>query len=198
MKTGTSEKAKNIKTIIGDSALKSKEAIKEVVSMNTKMLNQAVNANKAIVDEIKKQFQLKGNGQMLDEINRTFAKSFMLSEETIDSILDAYSKQIQLFVDYNTKLVDMVYDSTSLSMDGQGEKILNLVRENFDKSVHSMTESMKSVVDTYNKHTNLALNFNKKFSDTITSQFQAVKDFQNNTANYFNNWSADWWKQDSK
>ena len=199
MKTKTTEKTENIKNIIGDTALNAKEAIKEIIHLNTKLLDQAVENNKVAVDEIKKQFQMKGqDGHLFETMNKTFSKSIVLSEETIDGIIDAYIKQIELFVDYNTKLVDAAYELSAYPANGQNEKILKLIRDNFEPSVNSMTESMKSVIESYNKHANLALNFNKKFGDNVTAQFQAFKDFQNNSTTYFNSWANDWWKQDGK
>jgi hypothetical protein len=197
MKNPVTEKAEKIKSIIGDTALKSKEAVQEIISMNTKFLGQALDSNKAVVDGIRQQFQLKEkNTPLFETLNKAFGKSIELSEETIDSIIDGYNKQIQLYVDYNTKLIDTIKESANYGTDNsEVEKILKLIYDNFEASVNSMNASMKATIDSYNKHTNLALNFNKKFGENVTAQLEMYNDLQNNSMSVFSNWASEWWKQ---
>jgi hypothetical protein len=197
MKNPVTEKAEKIKTIIGDTALKSKEAVQEIINMNTKFLGQALDSNKAVVDGIRQQFQLKEkNTPLFETLNKAFGKSIELSEETIDSIIDGYNKQIQLYVDYNTKLIDTIKDSANYGTDhAEVEKLLKLIYDNFEASVNSMNTSMKATIESYNKHTNLALNFNKKFGENVTVQLEMYNELQNNSMSVFSNWASEWWKQ---
>jgi hypothetical protein len=197
MKNSVLEKAENIKTIIGDTALKSKEAVQELISLNSKYLGQALDSNKVIVEGIRQQFQFKEQSTpIVENMNKTFGKSVELSEETIDTIMDSYTTQIQMHIDYSTKLIDTIKESFSFSSNnGEVEKILKVIQDNFEASVHSMNTSMKSIIESYNKHTNLALNFNKKFGDNVTLQLEMYQELQNNSLNMFSSWATEWWKQ---
>jgi hypothetical protein len=197
MKNSVLEKTEKIKTIIDDSALKSKEAVKEIISMNNKYLGQALDSNKKIVDEIKQQFQLKDHGAAFFEtLNKAFGKSVELSEETIDGIVEAYNKQVELYVDYNTKLVDAIKETAGYSMNlYEAEKLLKLIHDSFEESLSSMSRSLKVLIDSYNKHTNLALNFNQKFGENVNAQMQLFRELQQNNASFFSSWATEWWKQ---
>jgi hypothetical protein len=197
MKNSVSEKAEKIKTIIGDTALKSKEAVQEIINLNTQYLGKALDSNKLIVDGIRQQFQLKEQSTpIFDSLNKAFGKSIELSEETIDSIIEGYNKQIQLYVDYNTRLIDTLKETSALSANSRElEKILKLIHESFESSVQVMNNSMKAIIESYNKHTNLALNFNKKFGDNVTAQLEMYSELQSNSMQAFSSWASEWWKQ---
>ncbi len=196
MKNSVTEKAEQIKDLIGETALKSKEAVQEIINLNTKYLGQALDSNKVIVDGMRKQFQLKEQSTpIFENLNKAFGKSIELSEETIDSIMESYTKQIQMLISYNTKLIDTLKESTTFTVNnGEIEKILKLIQDNFQASVSSLNNSMKSIIDAYNKHTNLALNFNKKFGDNVTLQLEMYQELQNNSMNMFSSWADSWWK----
>jgi hypothetical protein len=196
MKSSVTEKAEKIKTIIGDTALKSKEAVQEIISMNTRYLDQALDSNKVIVEGIRQQFQFSEQGTpIFDTLNKAFGKSVELSEETIDSIIEGYNKQIQLYVDYNTRLIDTIKESATYSSNnGEIEKILKVIHDSFESSVNAMNASMKTIIESYNKHTNLALNFNKKFGDNVTAQLGVFSELQTGSMNIFSSWASEWWK----
>jgi hypothetical protein len=196
MKNSVSEKAEKIKNIIGDTALKSKEAVQEIINLNTKYLGQALDSNKQIVDGIRQQFHVKEQTTpIFESLNKAFGKSIELSEETIDSIIEGYNKQIQMYVDYNTRLIDTIKETATLSSNNKEiEKILKVIHDNFEACVQSMNGSMKTIIESYNKHTNLALNFNKKFGDNVTAQLEMYNELQNNSMQVFNTWATEWWK----
>jgi len=196
MSNSVTEKAEKIKNIIGDTALKSKEAVQEIISMNNKFIGQALDSNKVMVDGIRQQFQFSEKGTPIFEtLHKAFGKSVELSEETIDSIIEGYNKQIELYVNYNTKLIDTIKESATYSSNNtEIEKILKVIQDNFESSVNSMNASMKNIIESYNKHTNLALNFNKKFGDNVSAQLEMFTEVQSNSMNVFSTWASEWWK----
>jgi hypothetical protein len=196
MKSSVTEKTEKIKTIIGDTALKSKEAVQEIININNKILREALDSNKVMVQEIRQQFHLDGkNTPSLDSFNKAFGKAVELSEETIDTIIDGYNKQIKMYVDYNTKLIDTMKESSAFSGNNKEmDRFLKLIQENFESSVSTMNSNMKAVIESYNKHTNLALNFRQKFGDSVTAQIGMYNDLQKNSMEMINSWASEWWK----
>lgn len=192
MKTELNEKAEKIKNIMKGSAEKSKETIREFIDVNTKSLDAALDSNKKMYDQIKE----KLNQQEIDDsvthtMRQTFGKSIELAEDTLDSIINSYTRQMELNVDFNTKLVDAIKESNTENPD----KVLNLIHENFEASYQLTISNTKEIIDFYNKHTNLALNFNEKFGDNIKSQLESLFAVQNKGLNKFTDWASDWWKQ---
>ena len=97
-------------------------------------------------------------------------------------------------VDFNTKLVDAIKESNS----DNPEKVLTLIHENFEASRQLTINNTKEILDFYNRHTNLALNFNQKFGDNIKVQIDSLFAIQNKGLNRFTDWASDWWKQNEK
>ena len=196
MKSTVTEKAEKIKTIIGDTALKSKEAVQEIININNKILREALDSNKVMVQEIRQQFHIDGkNTPSLDSFNKAFGKAVELSEETIDTIIAGYNKQIQMYVDYNTKLIDTMKESAAFTGNNKEmDRFLKLIQDNFESSVSTMNSNMKAVIESYNKHTNLALNFRQKFGDSVTAQMGIYTDLQKNSMEMINSWASEWWK----
>ena len=125
------ERAEKMKVSIKDTAEKSKETIREIIGANTKFINDALDYNKKVVDAVK----LKLNQQdiedtLTDSLKSTFRKSVELAEDALDSIINSYSRQMEMNVDFNTKLIDIVKDTNSSTP----EKLLNLIKENFEAS----------------------------------------------------------------
>jgi hypothetical protein len=196
MKSTVTEKAEKIKTIIGDTALKSKEAVQEIININNKILREALDSNKVMVKEIRDQFHIDGKSTpSLDSFNKAFGKAVELSEETIDTIIEGYNKQIQMYVDYNTKLIDTMKESAVFTgKNKEMDRFLQLIQDNFEASVNTMNTNMKAVIESYNKHTNLALNFRQKFGDTVTAQLGMYSELQKNGIEVINSWASEWWK----
>ena len=101
---------------------------------------------------------------------------------------------MELNVDFNTKLVDAVKESGNKNP----EKLLELIHQNFEASRQLTINNTKEILDFYNKHTNLAVNFNQKFGDSINAQIEALFNIQNKGLNKFTNWASEWWKQEDK
>ena len=47
----------------------------------------------------------------------------------------------------------------------------------------------------YNKHTNLAVNFNQKFGENVTAQIESLFKIQSVGLDMFTSWASEWWKQ---
>ena len=189
------EKSEKIKNSIKGTAEKSKETIREIIASNTKYIGEALDSNKKIVDSIKQKFdQQKIEDSVTDNLKSSFGKSVELAENALDSIINSYTRQMELNVDFNTKLVDVIKESGSKHPD----KMLELIHENFEKSRQLTINNTKEILDFYNKHTNLAVNFNQKFGDSINAQLEALFNIQNKGLNKFTNWASEWWKQEEK
>jgi hypothetical protein len=76
------------------------------------------------------------------------------------------------------------------------DKLVEFVKENFEKSAELSTHNMEKFIAVYNDHLNLALNFNKKFADNINSQiFSRLKLQKKSIDNFFNlDTVTEWWK----
>ncbi|MEO7087527.1 MAG: hypothetical protein ABIZ51_01895 [Bacteroidia bacterium] len=195
MKTTLNEKAEKIKKTINGTAEKSKETIREFIDTNNKHIGAALDTNFKMVDSIKKSFGQKSMDDSVTEtLKNTFGKSVELAEDALDSIINSYTRQMEQNVDFNTKLIDTIKEHKS----GTPEKVLELIHENFEASRKLTTENTKEILDFYNKHTNLALNFNKKFAENITAQIEAISNVQNDSQNKFTSWASHWWKENEK
>ena len=195
MEATLNDKAEKIKKTINGTAEKSKEAIREFIEANNKHVDAAMTANAKMLNTITESM----NHQAIDEtvttnLKNTFGKSVQLAEDAMDSIINSYTRQMELTVDFNTKLVDAIKESKSESP----EKVLELIHENFEASRKMTLENTKELLDFYNKHTNLALNFNKRFAENVQAQIETMFTIQNKGLNRFTSWAADWWKEGDK
>lgn len=184
-------KAEKIKNNIKGTAEKSKETIKEIIASNSKYLGDAINSNKKIVDSIKEKLnQQEIEDSVTDTLKKTFGKSVELAEEALDSIINSYTKQLQMNVDFNTKLVEMIKESKN----GSPEKTLEFILENFEATRQLTINSTKEIFNFYNQHTNLSMDFNQQLGKNITTQIESFSGLQNNSMNKFTAYASEWWK----
>lgn len=194
MKSTLNEKAEKIKSSIKGTAEKSKETIREFIDSNTKNIGDALDSNKKFFDSIKEKLnEQEIKDSLTDNLKQTFGKSVELAEDALDSIINAYTRQMEMNVDFNTKLVDAIKEANTENPD----KVLELIHENFEASRQLTINNTKEILDFYNKHTNLAVNFNKKFGDNIQAQLDSMFAIQDKGLNRFTDWASDWWKQQS-
>lgn len=194
--TTLNEKAEKIKSNIKNTAEKSKETIREIITANTKNIGDALDSNKKIVDSIKERLnQQEIEDSVTDTVKSTFGKSVELAEDALDSIINAYTRQMELNVDFNTKLVDAIKENTS---NENYEKVLKLIHENFEASYKLTINNTQEILEFYNKHTNLAVNFNQKFGESINAQIETLFSLQQKGLNKFTTWASEWWKQEDK
>lgn len=195
MNTKHNAKSENIKNNIKQTAEKSKETIREIIDTNSKFFDSALDTNKKVVESIKKKLnQQEIEDTLTSTVKDTFLKSVELSENAIDTIINSYQKQLEWNIDLNTKLIDAFNENYSKSP----EKVLNLIYENFEKTRQLSIDNTKELVEFYNKHTNLAVNFNKKFGENISTQVEVLARIQNQGIGKFNEWATDWWKENEK
>src|ERR1019366_398074 len=192
METTLNEKSEKIKNSIKGTAEKSKETIREIIDSNTKYIGAALDSNKKIVDSIKEKLnQQEIEDSLTGPMKSTFGKSVELAEDALDSIINSYTRQMELNVDFNTKLVDAVKESDSKNP----EKVLNLINDNFEATRQLTTKNTKEILEFYNKHTNLAVNFNQKFGESINAQMESMFKIQGTGLTRFTDWASEWWKQ---
>ncbi|MGP8216571.1 MAG: hypothetical protein ACLQQ4_13475 [Bacteroidia bacterium] len=165
---------KNMETV----SQKSKESIKNLVDANTESFNSAFEANNKTFSSISKAlYDNELDPAIARNIRSAYAKGLKLSEDTIDSIIDAHTKNLGLSVDFTTKFVDAIRQQ-DLGTDEGVENLLNLVQENLDKTTKLSFDNMQKFASVYNDHLNLALNFNKQFADIFSAQIDAMFNLQ--------------------
>jgi hypothetical protein len=192
METSLNHTPEKIKNNINGTGVESEQLIQELIEASNKRVYATIDNNKKIIDSIKKEFNEQGIEDTIScAINYTFGKSIELAEDTLDSIIDSYTKQMKWNIDFNTKLVDAIADLNNQTP----EKILNLIHENFESSRQLTINSTKEMLDFYNKHANLAVNFNNKFGETINAQMEALFSLNSSSLNTFTEWTSKWWKQ---
>lgn len=195
MKKTLHEKSEKIKNNIKNTAEKSKETIREIIDSNNKYIGAALNSNKKIVDSIKEQLKQKDiDDSVTDSLKNTFGKSVERAEDALDSIINSFTRQMELNVDFNTKLVDAIKEFDPKNP----ENILNLIHENYEASRQLTIRNTKEILNFYNKHTNLAVNFNEKFGENIDAQLELLFKIQNKGLHKFTEWASDWWEESGK
>ena len=188
-------KAEKIKNTIKDTAERSKDAIRELIELNTKHIDSALDSNKKVVDSIKAKFNQKEiEDTVTDTLKTTFKKSVELAEGALDSIINSYSRQMEMNVDFNTKLADAIKEPGIETP----EKILKLIHENFEAARQLTLCNTKEILEFYNKHTNLAVNFNLKFGENINDQIESLFKIRSRSLNNYTDWASDWWNHNEK
>ncbi len=192
MENTLNAKSEKIKSNIKDSAEKSKDTMKEIIDSNSKHIDNALNSNKKIVDSIKEKLdQQEIEDSVTDTLKTSFGKSVELAEDALDSIINSYSSQMELNIDYNTKLVDALKESKNENP----EKVLELIYGNFEASRQMIINNTKEILNFYNKHTNIAMDFNQKFGDNVKAQIETLYSMQNKSMDKFTSWASEWSKQ---
>src|ERR1035441_8210961 len=143
METTLNEKAEKIKEKIKGTAEQSKKTIRDIIETNAKYIGTALDSNKKIVDSIQENLkQQKMEDTVTGNLKTTFGKSVELAEDALDSIINSYTRQMEMNVDFNTKLVDAVKESNHENP----EKILNLIHENFEASRELTISNTKEIL----------------------------------------------------
>ena len=137
----------------------------------------------------------KLNQEKLDDtltapLKNAYARSIELAEDALDSIINSYTRQMELAIDSNTKLLDQVKDLNS----AKPENLIKTIQENFEAARELNVRNTKEMVDFYNKHSNLALNFNQKIGGSLTAQIDAMAKLQREGLSKFTEWASTWWK----
>ncbi len=192
MAANTNAKAEKIKNNINGYAEKSKETIREIIGQTLNQMESAIDANSKIVKETNEKLNLHGvDNSTLGAIKDSFAKSTELAEDTFDAVINCYTRQMENTVDYNSRLVELVKEGQPAN----AEKFLDLIHQNFEASKELTLSNTREILNFYNKHTNLALNFNKVFGENIKTQVDALFQIQGKGLDNFTRWASDWWKE---
>ncbi len=126
--------------------------------------------------------------KMKESIKNTAEKS----KETIREIIGTNTMFINEALD--SKLIDIIKDTNNSTP----EKLLNLIQENFESSRQLSVTNTKEILDAYNKHTNLAVNFNQKIGENINTHIEYLFSLQSKGMNKFSELASEWWKQTEK
>jgi len=196
MKNTINKQAESLKKSIDSVSQSSKESIKTLIDSNSKQFDTALETNKKTFDSISKMlYEKEMDPSIVSAFKSTFGKSIKMSEDVIDSVIDSHTKRIDLSIDFTSKFMEAIKSEDLTTKEGV-EALVELVKENFDKSTELSMHNMEKIVSVYNDHLNLALNFNKKFADNINSQIVSMFKLQKKNIDSF--FSLDmvneWWK----
>src|ERR1035441_6355997 len=174
-----SEQLEAFKKQLDAASKNSKGNINAIITSCSSSYEKAIDANKKFVDELRE--KLKGqpvDTAFLDQINNAFISSMDLSDDVIDTIIDSHMRRTGLIAENHKKNLEALskaYATDKMSY----EDFLKLYEKEFEQSIEQSTQDMKKIVDVYNKHLNLSVNFNKLFSNNINSQVDAIVKLQN-------------------
>jgi len=196
MKNTINKQAETLKKSIDNVSQNSKESIKTLIDSNSKQFDSALETNKKTFDSISKMlYEKEMDPSIVSAFKTTFGKGIKLSEDVIDSIIDSHTRRIDLSIDFTTKFMEIVKNEDFNSKEGI-DKLVDLVKENFDRSTELSMNNMEKIVSVYNDHLNLALNFNKKFGENINSQIMSMFKLQKKNIDSFfaMDMVTEWWK----
>jgi len=196
MKNTINKQAETLKKSIDNVSQNSKESIKTLIDSNSKQFDSALETNKKTFDSISKMlYEKEMDPSIVSAFKTTFGKGIKLSEDVIDSIIDSHTRRIDLSIDFTTKFMEIVKNEDLNSKEGI-DKLVDLVKENFDRSTELSMNNMEKIVSVYNDHLNLALNFNKKFGENINSQIMSMFKLQKKNIDSFfaMDMVTEWWK----
>ena len=187
--------AETLKKHVDGMSEKSRERIKHLVDVNSKHFENAVKANAKNFDAISKMlYEREMDPSIVSSFKNNFINSLKLSEETIDSIIDASKERVGLSVDFTTKFADAIRHEDLTTTEGI-ETLLEMLKENMDKSTELSLRNMEKVSSIYNEHLNLALSFNKRFADSFSSHIHSLFKMQKRTADKATSDIVnEWWK----
>lgn len=174
---------------------KSKEYTGSIADMPAKDNNNSSEMNKKFAEPAEKQIhndKLPDNF-LIENIRKAFNESVELSEEAMDTIISMQSQQLNSVIDFNCKLTDSLHN-LDYSNKQEITDLLGAIRKNFDETSNRLVENTRKMSELYNKHVNLAVNFNDRLSKNINHQFQILNWYTTKNADLFNAWTLSWWR----
>lgn len=196
MKNSINKNTDSLKKSMDSVSQKSKENIKALVNANTRQFESAMESNTKTFNAISKMLIEKDvDPSLINTLKSAFSKSLKLSEDVIDSIIDSHTRRIDLSIDFTSRFMQVLTGEDLTSPEGI-DKLVNLLKENFDKSTELSMRNMEKTISVYNDHLNLALNFNKKFAENINAQLNSMFALQMKSIGSFFSmgFGSDWWK----
>lgn len=191
----SSDGAAQLKKSIEAASKKSKESIHEIINSSSKKIESAFGINEKFIESLEKQFLNKefSGSAIISETKKALGNSIELSENAIDTIIDIQSEQLSSNIDFNMKLADALRELDS-SDNESVQSLIESIEKRLGELSDASVENTKKMTDIYNKHINLAINFNERFSKNITNQMQMLTRFQKKNSELFNDWAMQWWK----
>jgi len=173
MKNPTVSQAKSLKKKIGYVSNKLKDNTRNLVDVNSKQFNSAIEANSKTFNSINKILaEREIDPCIVGVVRSVFIKNIQLSESTMDSIIDSYNKRMELFVDFSNKFTDALKELDLNSREGI-EVLMALIQDNLDKSTELSLQNMEQIAELYYSNLNIVLTYNRKFSAELNSQSEA-------------------------
>ncbi|MFI5148297.1 MAG: hypothetical protein ACHQRM_01080 [Bacteroidia bacterium] len=195
METNPELNGNSLKAKINGSADLNKETLRKLVETNHRLIQEAMESNKKLVDSIKEKLKEQSvSGTLAEPLKENFQKTISVSEDALDGIINSYSRQMKQNMDFNSQIIDAIQDVRTLDT----EKILELVKDNFEKSNQLTIQSTKDVMDCYRRHIALASKFNERFADSIRAQIDAMFNFQRMSTKGFSELASKVMKQHLK
>jgi len=193
MKTTTNKQTETLKSSIDNASRSSKESIRTLIQSNSLLFNAALEKSSKTFSSITKLLsENELDPKFVGDYKGTLVKSLELSEGVVNSIIESHTKRVEQTVEFTAKLLEIVKGEDLNTPEGVN-KIVELAKENLDRSTELSINNLSKINTVYNEHLNLAVTFNKKFADTINSQVASVFKLQNKNI-YPIDTIADWWK----
>jgi hypothetical protein len=196
MKNTTNKQTETLKKNMDSVSQNSKERIKSVIESNTKQFSSAIEANEKTFNSISKMlYEKEMDPAIVSSFKSAFGKSIKMSEDVIDSIIDAHTSRMDNCIDFTAKFMDVINSGDIKTKDGI-DKLMELIKENLNKSAELSMYNMEKIGSVYNEHLNLALNFNKKFADNMNSQVLSMFKLQKKSIDrvFDMDMVSEWWK----
>jgi hypothetical protein len=195
MKNTMNKQTDLLQKSIDNASKTSKENIKALIDSNSKQFETSLENNSKTFNSISKAlYEHELDPAIVSNYKHTLIKGLELSEDTINSIIDASTNTVKQSIELANKFTDIIKNE-DMNTDEGVNKLVALVKENLDKSVTLSKANMEKMTDIYNKHFNLALNFSKKFADVINSQVEALYKLQKKATPM--EMITNWWKHDT-
>lgn len=188
------ERVEMLKKNLDIASESSKQAIKDIIRTCTEQAGEAVETNKKMFETIKESLISTGiDTSIIDSLYDSFSTSLNISEGVVDKIISSHNERIDLTVEFQEKFLNEINEQRK-SGKVDFDAMVKILQENFENSVKLSNHNMQEMVNIYNTHVNLALNFNKKFNNNIFSQIELTTDFYKKRAGMYTEWVSNWWK----
>ena len=198
-KTAHNGHAETLKETIEEVSQRSKETIRSIIDSSSRRFESALDANNKFMESLEKQIFSKelADGSIASEVKKTFGNTVELSEEAIDTIIDIQSEQLKSEIEFNEKLMERIRE-IDFSDKEDREELLGVMDDSLKETSQRLIENTKRITDIYNKHINLTVNFNERFSKNINERVQMLNRFQDRNVDVFNEWAQHWLRTTSE
>ncbi len=195
MKSIAKIKAEHVKKAMNEAAGSAKKGLREKIHSNKKHIEEALDINAQLATATKDKLERhKIEDPLADSLAKKFNESIDLAEDTLDSLTRSVSTQMEMNLGFNTKLVE----SINYTKSGSPENLLDLIQEHFEALHQSSLNNVQAILELYNKHTDLAVNFNLQFEKEFAAKIDSL--FQRHPTGLIDisEWAAEWWKRADK